>query len=46
MTNAPAGTVALALEDAALTGDIVVPEDASGFVAFAHGTGSGRRGDG
>jgi dienelactone hydrolase len=45
VTGAPAtaGEVVVTLDDASLPGDLVVPEDASGIVAFAHGSGSGRR---
>jgi hypothetical protein len=45
VTGAPAtaSEVVVTLDDASLTGDLVVPEGASGIVAFAHGSGSGRR---
>lgn len=41
--QATASEVVVTLDDASLGGDLVVPEGASGIVAFAHGSGSSRR---
>ena len=36
------GLVKISLKDAALTGNLLIPQDATGVVVFAHGSGSGR----
>jgi dienelactone hydrolase len=42
-TTAQATEVSVPVGDAVLDGDLVTPEQASGIVLFAHGSGSGRR---
>jgi putative phosphoribosyl transferase len=36
------GLVKISLKDAILTGNLLIPKDATGLVVFAHGSGSGR----